>query len=831
MEFGLGLILIGLVVVFVLVKNWVQRGVDVNPGQPVDWNNPKVRVMQHVVPAVVNRIDSSLESTKISYLEGDPNDTITLVMDIEQFRYLRKRRSIWEHQGLFAEREIERKWARRPPTMREWEGIQLVVPIAVTAAFNASTAIRTVRFLTGDVESGRITVCRVSVQAKRGSAKYDWRYDQRAKGYLAPVTPHGEETVLSPSPAAFADDPYDFEHQVAQMLKNRGLTVEVTGGPGDEGVDIMAYDNTPLTGGTYLVQCKRYGMDHKVGVAEVRELYGTVQEKRSSKGILVTSSVFTHQALRFAEDKPLELIDGAQLFQLIGGYNYSSNMPDDSEKLEQALNEEFQMSLHEAVQQEQLLVIAGLLEIGVDVDTRDEHGYTPLHRAAFQGNKAVAALLLENGALIDATNQNGRTPLLVALSKESREQIDLGVITLLLERGADANATVGSLTPLNIATSVEDPGLASVLLDYGADANLAPEGAMAPLRMAVGKENLSLINVLLEHGADTSISNEDGFTSLDWAVGKQNSAIVGTLVNHGADTGTPFEPLHVAVHHGHYEIVDLLLNHGAKMDRCNSDGLTPLHYAMRAETLNHSVIGALLERGAGVDARDQEGFTPLHLAAARDAGWESLAGLLEFGANIDARSHVGGTPLHLAVGHGNVNTAVFLLEHGADVNAKDHADGTALHIATGEQDANVPIIELLLKYGVDINTAYQGSYGTALHFAVSRKRPNLAAIRLLLQHKANTEADSVDGHTPLHIAAGEAPTEVVALLLEYGADIEASDSTNWRALHHAAESNHAVVPLLLRHGASPDDITDEGLSAYQLAQANGASEEVLRLLR
>ena len=902
MELGLVLILIGMVAAIVLVKSWVQSRVDVNPRGPVDSTDPKVRIMQRVIPRIVHAIDSSLENTTMSYLTGEPSEVMTLIMDIEQFKYLRKKRGIWEHQGLFAEREIERKWARRPSAVRQWEGIQYVVPIAIRVTFDSSATIRTVRFWIGDVEADQLTVCRVSVEAKRSSATYDWRYNQRAKGYLAPVTPHGDENSIPPTTGSFAEDPYDFEQQVAQMLKDSGLTVEVTGGPGDEGVDIIAYDSTPLTGGTYLVQCKRYNLDHKVGVAEVRELYGTVQEKRVSKGILVTSSVFTYQALRFAEDKPLELIDGVQLSTLIEGYDYSSIVSDDPVEPGQALAEDFQMSLHEAVQEEQILVIAGLLEIGVDIDTRDEYGYTPLHRAAFQGNKAVAALLLENGAFIEATNQAGSTPLLVALSKEQQEQIDLGVVTLLLEHGADANATVGSLTPLTIAVSVEGRELTGLLIDYGADVNLAAEDGMVPLRMAVGKENISLINVLLEHGADANTSNEDGFTPLDLAVGKHNLAITSALIDHGAEIEVLFRPLHMSVHYGGIEIVELLLNHGANVDMLDSDGLTPLQYAMRAETWNPSVIRLLLERGADVEARYETGATPLHVAAAaitpkdvevigllinhganvnaqmeekwtplhvavqRKNSHSAVASLLRYGAkpdaadiagytplhwaaeqangdmgillallaagaDIDAESNDGQTPLHRAVGYGNLKEAALLLDRGAKVDARDNTDGTPLHIAAARDDAGEEIIDLLLRHGADANAQYGGNHATPMHLAAQRKDVSTGITSLLIEHGADTEARGVEGHTPLHSAAGHGSIEVISSLLESGADIEASDSTNWKPLHHAAESNHAAVALLLKHGANPSEITDEGYSAYQLAKTNGASEEMLRLLR
>ena len=208
--------------------------------------DPKVRVMGRVLDAVTRSITSNLERTEMSYHPGDPREVLTLIMDIEQFRHLRKHRGMMQYEGIFVERDIERRWARRPPAMREWEGMELVVPIAIKAAFDADVWLHTVRFWVGDMENYALTICRVSVEGKRSQSPtaYDWRFNKRTKGYLAPVTPHGNQ-IPSLTAVGLAEDPYDFEQQVAQMLQGRGLTVEVTGGTGDEGVDIIAYDKTP----------------------------------------------------------------------------------------------------------------------------------------------------------------------------------------------------------------------------------------------------------------------------------------------------------------------------------------------------------------------------------------------------------------------------------------------------------------------------------------------------------------------------------------------------------------------------------------------------------
>ena len=286
------------------------------PGYQADMSDPKAPVVQKVLRAVANQTATDMSRTEIGWIKGDPDHILTLLADIEQFEYIREKRGFWRWQGVFEEQQIERRWARRPREVRRLEGIERTVSIAIPTAFGADPKLSIVRFWFGDLDVDPRTY-RVSVEAVRGAMNYDWRYEKKNRGYLSPIVPHGNEP-LAASATTFSPDPTDFEFQVAEALRNLGLKVDVTGGVGDEGVDIVAFDPSPIQGGKYIVQCKRYDPSNKVGVQEVRELYGVVQAKGVNKGILVTSSSFTSGALRFAEGKPLELIDGKALRSLIG---------------------------------------------------------------------------------------------------------------------------------------------------------------------------------------------------------------------------------------------------------------------------------------------------------------------------------------------------------------------------------------------------------------------------------------------------------------------------------------------------------------------------------
>jgi len=109
-----------------------------------------------------------------------------------------------------------------------------------------------------------------------------------------------------------------FEHLVKELFERElgpGAQISVTRPRGDGGVDVIALDPDPIRGGKFLIQAKRY--KHGVPLEAVRDLYGTMMSEGASRGILVTTSHFTKAGRRFAANKPLTLIGGEQLVELM----------------------------------------------------------------------------------------------------------------------------------------------------------------------------------------------------------------------------------------------------------------------------------------------------------------------------------------------------------------------------------------------------------------------------------------------------------------------------------------------------------------------------------
>jgi len=130
----------------------------------------------------------------------------------------------------------------------------------------------------------------------------------------------------------------DFEHLIREVFgkefSSSGGEVKVTQASRDGGVDAVAFDPDPIRGGKIVIQAKRYTAT--VGVAAVRDLYGTVMNEGATKGVLVTTSDYGPDAYEFANGKPLTLLNGANLLHLLEKHGHKARI-DLREARQQAL--------------------------------------------------------------------------------------------------------------------------------------------------------------------------------------------------------------------------------------------------------------------------------------------------------------------------------------------------------------------------------------------------------------------------------------------------------------------------------------------------------------
>ncbi|XP_072297800.1 ankyrin repeat and SOCS box protein 10 isoform X1 [Eucyclogobius newberryi] len=210
------------------------------------------------------------------------------------------------------------------------------------------------------------------------------------------------------------------------------------------------------------------------------------------------------------------------------------------------------------------------------------------------------------------------TPLHITASRGFSE-----CLRLLLQRGADVELAPGGSTALHEACEDCQPECTKLLLLHGANANAVSEEGLMPLHRCTQPESVECAKYLLQYGA----------------------AINGRTIDED-DT-----PLHTAARNGLPEHVDLYLRYGAQVDRPNNEGLTALNVAcaqpQEASQLDRyfHVCQILFGAGANVQTMDQDKRTPLHFAC-KNANPDLVEMLLANGACVNDMDYNGEAPMH-----------------------------------------------------------------------------------------------------------------------------------------------------------------------------------------
>ncbi|MFJ2788399.1 MULTISPECIES: restriction endonuclease [unclassified Streptomyces] len=227
-------------------------------------------------------------------------------------------RDVLAQSALLAVRELfaaDRSGALRKVVLNGYvDGVDPATGLAARICL-ASVAVGRPAFDALNLELVSAVDCLTGALAGRLSAKPDER---------TPVVPLltpdqvGTDVVFQgdgEEPDLLAMDPIAFEGLVAELFRARGLQAVTTRRSNDGGVDVEALDPDPISGGSIVVQVKRYR--NTVPPTAVRDLFGTVQGAGANKGVLVTTSRFGPGSYTFANGKPLTLISGTELVDLL----------------------------------------------------------------------------------------------------------------------------------------------------------------------------------------------------------------------------------------------------------------------------------------------------------------------------------------------------------------------------------------------------------------------------------------------------------------------------------------------------------------------------------
>src|SRR4030095_6433900 len=418
-----------------------------------------------------------------------------------------------------------------------------------------------------------------------------------------------------------------------------------------------------------------------------------------------------------------------------------------------------------AVKNRDVATVRTLLKQRIDPNAPDVDGTTPLIWAAHNGDSETGKLLIAAGANVKATNRYGVSALI-----EAAILGDVAMMDALLKAGADANSTYGA-------------GETSLML-------------------AARTGNINAVKLLIDRGANVNGADEfKGYTPLMFAATENQPDVAKLLIDHGANVNAPSR---------RFEFGELKsASGGALMERAEG-GMTPLQYAAREG--NIEVGRVLIAAGADVNAPEpQHKFSPM-LVAIYNGKYDFASLLMENGANVNDGS------LYMAIELRNMDTYT---------NRPNPPETDRRLTATD-------IVKMLIARGVDPNQVFdknppqiqtQGTVTVpegATPFYRAVKASDLAVIRMLLDKGAKPGLAIKNGGTPLMLAAGGGPAraqeeevvdkagradpvEVIKMILDAGADVNAVNNQQATAAHLAASrGNDKVVQFLATRGARLD---------------------------
>jgi len=445
------------------------------------------------------------------------------------------------------------------------------------------------------------------------------------------------------------------------------------------------------------------------------------------------------------------------------------------------------------------------VDAGCNLNEKDRGGHTAFHKI-LNGCQGVPAKLSQdiiqymfsNGADSSILTNDGSTALhLMPCHLES-------AIESLVAGGTNVNSRRKSDGRTPLFNAVGSQKYTSMFIKLGADCNIQDLKGNTPLHVAAqglgystNVEVNAVIKTLLAAGADPEIKNKDGLA-----------------------------PIHTIRNcKDHKDALLILLAAGAGLESRTAAGCTVLLSCLKDHTCYDRDLKTLLDIGANVHARDFVGKTVLHYCCERDKGLDLLPTLVDAGADPFECDYAGNTLFHQAAGqapsyHEKEQLAFLekLLELGVDPRAINHAGQTPVHIPVG----NRATLEFLLgpKCNVDINSPDHLGI-RVIHLAASIGE---SQVKLLIDKGADATIVTLEGQTPLHIAARSRQCNAVGLITDFYLQegkkdlVDKTDEEGRTALHYAVCSgSFESVAILVNIGGADLNAKDgKGLTPLHM---------------
>ncbi len=364
----------------------------------------------------------------------------------------------------------------------------------------------------------------------------------------------------------------------------------------------------------------------------------------------------------------------------------------------------FDTALTTAISKDDKNMVELLINAGVDVNLKNSLGNSPISLAMKLGNSQIIKMLLKHGATLPKPLSN----MLSAILSGDKAQVEH-----LIAQDDDCYGEIEVNRPALIwAADIGNFELVELFLNYPNHRNdvmywdSSDARGKTVLMFAADKGHAKIVELLLKKGARVNTQGPKRLTALMMASKNGHKGCVALLLAHGANIHDKDmfgrSALMRAISHDQKEIVELLLRAGA--DNVISPFHSPLCNA--AKKGNATLIEMLLNHGADIN-RPAGQNTPLNQAI-RAGSKEAVALLLSKGAVLD-NAFSGLSVLELAILEGHKEIVELLLQHEADVHTIISRNVKTTPLILAAQSGRKDIMNLLLAHGA--NALQKDSYG------------------------------------------------------------------------------------------------------------------------
>ncbi|XP_071147006.1 uncharacterized protein [Mytilus edulis] len=286
--------------------------------------------------------------------------------------------------------------------------------------------------------------------------------------------------------------------------------------------------------------------------------------------------------------------------------------------------------------------------------------------------------------------------------------------------------------------------------------------------------------------------NTDKVSPLYMASAYGYTEVVQMLINNKADINkcrdTGESPLFSACYNGHTEVVQMLINNKADINMCRDTGESPLFIS--CYNGHTEVVQMLINNKAVINKCNDEDVSPLYVACQK-GHTEVVQMLINNKADINKCKNRERSPLYTACRKGHTEVVKMLINNKADINKCKDTGASPLFIAC--QQGHTEVVQMLINNKADINKCRDVG---ASPLYIAREGGHTEVVKMLINNKADINKCRDTGASPIFIACYEGHAEIVEFLLKHKADCD----HKWKGftpLGIARRENHTNIVHLL----------------------------------